>query len=74
MAQLDVEPKKNNDWWKWLLGILAAIIIIWVIVESTDNDEMDDADDIRETQIDTTSTVSLDVIPVAIYGDYNSKA
>ena len=37
MAQLDVEPKKNNsnDWWKWLLGILAAIIIIWLILEYT---------------------------------------
>ena len=42
MAQLDVEPKKNNsnDWWKWLLGILAAILIIWLILEFTgDEDE-----------------------------------
>ncbi len=40
MAQLDVEPKKNNDWWKWLLGILAAIIIIWVIIDFMDDDTM----------------------------------
>ena len=39
MAQLDVEKKeKNNDWWKWVLGILAAIIIIWVILQFTGDD------------------------------------
>jgi hypothetical protein len=42
MAQLDVEPKKNNDWWKWVLGILAAIIVIWVIIEAMDDDVDDD--------------------------------
>lgn len=37
MAQLDVEKKKNggNDWWKWLLGILALAVIIWLIIEFT---------------------------------------
>lgn len=40
MAQLDVEKKnKNNDWWKWLLGILAAILVIWLILEFTGNDD-----------------------------------
>lgn len=39
MAQLDVKKKENNDLWKWLLGILAAIIIIWVIVENTGEDD-----------------------------------
>lgn len=74
MAQLDVEPKKNNDWWKWLLGILAAIAIIWIIVESTGNDDMDDADDMMETRVDTTTTASLNSETVAIFGDYSSKA
>lgn len=77
MAQLDVEPKKsNNDWWKWLLGILAAIAIIWLIVESTGNDDADDVNDRRdrETQIDTTNRVSLNTKAVASYGDYSSKA
>lgn len=52
MAQLDVEPKKNNDWWKWVVGILAAILIIWLIVEATgtdDTDTMDDVDDMETT-------------------------
>lgn len=50
MAQLDVEPKKNNDWWKWLVGILAAILIIWLIVEATGTDDaVDDVDDMQTT-------------------------
>lgn len=73
MAQLDVEKKNNNDWWKWLLGILAAIAIIWLIVESMDNDEVDDTDDM-ENRIDTTTTGSIENVPVARYGDYSSKA
>lgn len=59
MAQLDVEPKKNNDWWKWLLGILAAVILIWVIVDSTDDDTVD-TDDQQITPADTTRTTSLE--------------
>jgi len=50
MAQLDVEPKKNNDWWKWVVGILAAIVIIWIIVEATGTDDtIDDVDDMETT-------------------------
>lgn len=58
MAELDVEPKKNNDWWKWVLGILAAVIIIWVIVENTgdDVDDIDDVDDMEVTPPDNTTT------------------
>lgn len=41
MAQLDVEKKKDsgNDWWKWLVGILALVVIIWLILEFTGNDD-----------------------------------
>lgn len=54
MAQLDVEPKKNNDMWKWIIGILAAIIIIWVIVEATGTDDaMDDMDDMDRMETTT---------------------
>lgn len=62
MAQLDVEPKKNNDWWKWVVGILAAIIIIWVILEATgtdDVDDIDDVDDMEETTIESPETTYL---------------
>ncbi|UJH92337.1 hypothetical protein LZ575_07355 [Antarcticibacterium sp. 1MA-6-2] len=62
MAQLDVEPKKNNDWWKWVIGILAIIIIIWVIVEATGTDDADAIDDMQEpvTESPATSYISED--------------
>ena len=54
MAQLDVEPKKsNNDWWKWLLGILAVIAIIWLILEMTGDD-----DDVIENEPDPVAVVA----------------
>ena len=60
MAQLDVEPKKNNsnDWWKWLLGILAAIIIIWLILEYTgdENEAIEnEPDPVTAVEYDTSS-------------------
>jgi len=53
MAQLDVEPKKNNDWWKWVVGILAAILIIWLIVEATGSDDVDTIDDVDDMETAT---------------------
>lgn len=60
MAQLDVEPKKNNDWWKWLVGILAAIIIIWVIVEATGTDDVDDMDDMQPPTTESPTTTFIE--------------
>ncbi len=63
MAQLDVEPKKNNDWWKWVVGILAAIVIIWVIVEATGTDDaMDDMDDMMDDMETTTTQIPASFI------------
>ncbi len=50
MAQIEVEKKKNTDWLKWVLGILAAIIVIWLIVEFTGTD-----DDVQRTTTTTTA-------------------
>lgn len=49
MADLDVEKKKNNDWWKWLLGILALIVILWLIFDTGDDDEIEEIDDMETT-------------------------
>jgi bacteriorhodopsin len=32
MAQLDVQPKKANPWWLWLLLAVIAIIILFFVV------------------------------------------
>lgn len=45
MADLDVEKKKNNDWWKWLLGIVALAIVLWLIFDTgDDDDELEEVD------------------------------
>ena len=33
MAQLDVQPKKSNPWWLWLLLALVAIVIILFLLK-----------------------------------------
>lgn len=66
MAKLNVESKKNNDWWKWLVGIIAAIIIIWLIIEFTGNDDdvIDKSEPISSIEFNT-----LSVNPVTVsYG------
>ena len=59
MAQLDVEPKKNNDMWKWIVGILALIVIVWVIVEATGTDDAVD-DDMNRTTTENPRTTYLE--------------
>ena len=68
MAKLDVEKKKNDDLWKWVVGILAAIIIIWVIVEATGTDDtMDDMDDVDDMETTTGNQTSLIIQPDTYY-------
>lgn len=67
MAQLDVEPKKNNDWWKWVVGILAAIVIIWIIVEATGTDDVDTIDDVDDMETTTGNQPTTFIEPVTDY-------
>jgi len=67
MAQLDVEPKKNNDWWKWVVGILAAIVIIWIIVEATGTDDVDTIDDVDDMETTTRNQPTTFIEPVTDY-------
>ena len=63
MAQLDVEPKKDkgNDWWKWLLGILAIILIIWLIMEFTgdDSEVMEEPEPVAAVEYDRSSVIPV---------------
>lgn len=57
MADLDVEKKDSNgnDWWKWLLGILALAIILWLIFSNTgdDNENEQMQENQRTEEVDT---------------------
>ena len=57
MAHLNVEPKKNDDRWKWILLILAGGAILWIVIEATGADDaVDDVDDIETTTTQNLTT------------------
>lgn len=37
MAQLNVEPKKNNSWWPWLLVALVALALLFFFTKGCNN-------------------------------------
>lgn len=39
MAQLQVEPKKNSNWWIWLLVALAAIALLFFLFKGGNEDK-----------------------------------
>lgn len=46
MAELNVEKSENNDWWKWVLGLLVLALIAWLIFDNVGSD--DDVDEVYE--------------------------
>lgn len=42
MAQLDVEKKKDNKWWIWVIVAIAAIVILWMVFDNSNDDVVDD--------------------------------
>lgn len=51
MFQYKVEPKKNNNWWKWLIGIIIAIAVIYIIVEISGFNDMVNTDNVEPQAI-----------------------
>jgi hypothetical protein len=54
MAEIDIQPKKRPIW-PWILGIIAAIIIIWIIVKALDHNNANDNNNANTN--DTTGNV-----------------
>lgn len=61
MADIDIQPKKKPIW-PWIVGIIVAIIIIWVIVESLDKND-DNVNDNDEMYEDNDTTGQLQEMP-----------
>ncbi|MDF3076678.1 MAG: rane protein [Sphingobacteriaceae bacterium] len=52
MAQLDVEPKKSNSWWLWLLIALIALALLFFLARGCNDDK------VALTDTDSSSTMA----------------
>ncbi len=54
MAELNVQPKKKNSWWPWLLLLLIGIAIAYFLLR--DNNKVNEVADSAATAVDSTAT------------------
>lgn len=41
MAQINVEPKRNKNWWIWVIVVVAILFIWWLLMrESQDTNRL----------------------------------
>jgi outer membrane protein OmpA-like peptidoglycan-associated protein len=69
MAQLDVQPKKSNPWWLWLLFALVAIAILLFLLKGCNSNTAEVA-----TTDSTTTKVIAVTQPAWDSVDFNSPA
>lgn len=50
MAEIRVERKPKKSIWPWILGLLVAAALVWVLAESMDNDR-NDVDEARVSSL-----------------------
>jgi len=49
MAQLQVEPKKNNNWWVWLILALLALILLFALLRGCNNNKNNESKEMDTT-------------------------
>jgi outer membrane protein OmpA-like peptidoglycan-associated protein len=67
MAQFEVQPKKSNPWWLWLLFAIIAIVILLLLLKGCN----DKTTTVVTKQADTTQAVAI-TQPVWDSVDFNS--
>jgi outer membrane protein OmpA-like peptidoglycan-associated protein len=76
MAQLNVEPKKNSNWWIWLIVALIALVLIFFLMRrGNDNKSAMNADTTSSTidpLTDDWSSIDRNA-PAAAYAEITDK-
>ncbi len=74
MAELDVQPKKNNPWWLWLLLLLVALALLFFFLRGCNNKNANQtgADSTAANSADKTQTVAATTPAAANSIDFNS--
>lgn len=60
MAEIDIERKDRSPW-MWIIGVLAALLLLWGLFELLDGD-----DDVAEGPVATESVVTAPVVDPAV--------
>ena len=72
MADLDVQPKKNNSWWLWILLLLIALALLFFFLRGCNNKNVNQAaTDSTAANVDTKTKVLAATTP-ADQPDFNS--
>jgi len=74
MAELDVQPKKNNSWWLWLLLLLIALALLFFFLRGCNNKNanLDGADSTAANGADKTQAVAATSSAASDQIDFNS--
>ena len=51
MAEIRVEQKKRSNVWVWLLGLVLLALVLWAVLEMTDDDRQDAVDEVSAVEI-----------------------
>lgn len=75
MAELNVQPKKNNPWWLWILLLLIGLGLLFFYLKGCNNksaDVVDNVDSIASNRPDGTANRAIGTTTATDEIDFNS--
>jgi outer membrane protein OmpA-like peptidoglycan-associated protein len=71
MADLDVQPKKNNSWWLWLLLLLIALGLLFFFLRGCNNKNANQASNSDSTASNSTDGTANNAVATTTPADGN---
>lgn len=60
MAEIEIQKKKNNNIWPWIIGLIVVAALIWLLAGAFDDDD----DVVEQEPVSTTAAIS-DAEPIS---------